>query len=316
MREAPGHDHTHGHALGHAQGHAHAAPDNERRVLLALVLTGLFMLVEAAGGVIAGSLTLLADAGHMLTDTAALAMTWGAFRVSRRPHDRERTYGYHRVQVLAAFVNGATLIGIVLWIAGEAAWRLLQPVQVAAPLMLGVAAVGLAVNIGCFAILHAGAAENLNLRGASLHVLGDALGSAGAIAAALVILWTGWMPIDPLVSVLVALIVLRSAWYIVRHAGHILLEGAPDWLDVDELKARLTEAVPAIEDVHHVHAWMLTSERPLMTLHASVRAGADYDETVRAIHRVLQRRYAIAHATVQIEQAGACPDEPGHAHAH
>jgi cobalt-zinc-cadmium efflux system protein len=296
----------------HAHDHAPSDADNQRRVLIAMLLTGGFMIAEVAGGLVAGSLALLADAGHMLTDCAALALAWLAFRVGRRPQDARRSYGYHRFQVLAAFVNGLSLFAIVLWIGIEAVRRLLDPVEVLGGLMLAVAVVGLLVNLAAFWILHGGDRANLNIRGAALHVMGDLLGSVAAIAAALVITWTGWMPIDPLLSLLVALLILRSAWLLVRRSAHILLEGTPDWLDVDELRRSLAGAVPAVEGVHHVHAWMLTSERPLLTMHARVRAGADHDEVLRAIQEVLRREHGIDHATIQIEPAG-CTDAEAHA---
>src|SRR5918996_229241 len=289
----------------HGHGHSHGT-DSERRVLLALVLTGGFMVAEVIGGLLAGSLALLADAGHMLTDTVSLALAFVAFRVARWPHDARRTFGYHRFQVLAAFVNGLTLVAIVGWIAVEAIRRLFEPVEVLGGLMLAIALAGLLVNLVAFAILHGGDRHNLNIRGATLHVLADLLGSVGAIVAALVITWTGWMPIDPLLSLLVAALILRSAWMLVRKSAHILLEGAPDWLDADELRAALTAAVPAVRDVHHVHVWMLTTERPLLTLHARVALEANQQEVLVAIHRALADRFGIEHATVQIETAEVC----------
>jgi cobalt-zinc-cadmium efflux system protein len=300
------HSEEHGHAHAHAYGHA--AADNERRVFWAMLLTGAFTVAEVIGGLAAGSLTLLADAGHMLTDTASLALAWMAFRIGRRPHDARRTYGYHRFQVLAAFVNGVALIAIVGWIALEAARRLFSPIEVLGGLMLTIAGVGLLINIAAFALLHGGDRDNLNIRGAALHVMGDLLGSVAAIVAALVILRTGWMPIDPLLSLAVALLILRSAWLLVKKSAHILLEGTPDWLDVEGLRTELAAAIPAVEDVHHVHAWMLTTERPLLTMHARVRAGADHHEVLVAIQQFLERDYGIGHATVQIEASGCADD--------
>jgi cobalt-zinc-cadmium efflux system protein len=265
------------------------------------------MVVEVIGGLAAGSLAVLADAGHMLTDTLSLALAFVAFRIGRWPQDSRRTYGYHRFQVLAAFVNGLTLVAIVGWIAIEATRRLLEPVEVLGGLMLAVAVIGLVVNIAAFAILNGGDRRNLNLRGAALHVLADMLGSVAAIVAALVISITGWMPIDPLLSLLVAVLILRSAWMLLRRSGHILLEGAPEWLDEAELRGALVAAVPAVLEVHHVHAWMLTIERPLLTLHARVAPGVDQQEALRAIHLALADRFGIEHATVQIEIGEACP---------
>ena len=273
------------------------------------MLTAGFMGVEVLGGLAAGSLALLADAGHMLTDTASLTLAWMAFRIGRRPQDARRTYGYHRFQVLAAFVNGVTLILVVGWIAIEAARRLMAPAPVEGGLMLVIAGVGLLVNIAAFALLHGGDRDNLNIRGAALHVMGDLLGSVAAIVAGAVIYATNWTPIDPLLSLLVALLILRSAWLLVRRSAHILLEGTPDWLDVDQLKTELVAAIPAIQDVHHVHAWMLTTERPLLTMHCRVQAGADHDQILRAIQKVLEHNHGIGHATIQIEP-GECPDEP------
>jgi cobalt-zinc-cadmium efflux system protein len=242
----------------------------------------------------------------MLTDTLSLALAFVAFRIGRWPQDSLRTYGYHRFQVLAAFVNGLTLVVIVGWIAIEAARRLFEPVEVLGGLMLAVAVVGLAVNIAAFAVLHGGDRHNLNIRGAALHVLADLLGSVAAIAAALVISYTGWMPVDPLLSLGVAALILRSAWILLRKSGHILLEGAPEWLDDAELREALVAAVPAVRDVHHVHAWMLTMERPLITLHARVAAGVDQQEALHAIQRALAERFGIEHATVQIETSQDC----------
>lgn len=289
--------------MGAPEG-AHDRGDDERRILWAMALTGSFMVVEIAGGFVAGSLALLADAGHMATDTASLALAYAAFRVGRRGHDSRRTYGYHRFQVLAAFVNGMALIAIVLWIFIEAVRRLFAPVEVLGGLMLAVAVAGLLVNVAAFAILHRGDRGNINMRGAALHVLGDMLGSIAAIVAALVIALTGWMPIDPLLSVAVAGLVLHSAWGLVRDSAHILLEGAPDWLDVGAFRSDMLAAVPGVTDVHHVHTWMITADRPMMTLHVEVAAGTDQQATLAAVRSHIRDRTGIEHATIQIETAG------------
>lgn len=325
-RTAIPHDHSasagghagldHGHA-GHGLDVSHAVTtDSERRVFLVMLLTGGFMVAEAAGGLLAGSLALIADAGHMLTDTAALAFAWAAFRMARRPSDALRSYGWHRFQVLAAFVNGLALLGISAWIAVEAARRLAAPVEVLGGPMLAIAVLGLLVNIAAFLILHRGDRENLNMRGAVLHVVSDLLGSAAAILAAIVILLTGWTPIDPILSVLVAILILRSAWGVVRRSTHILIEGTPHDLDVGQLREAIHAAVPQVEDVHHVHAWSLTAERPLVTLHVTVGPEADPAATLAAVQAVLRARFGLAHATVQLEHGG-CPDrEPVAAGSH
>ncbi|MDX1655594.1 MAG: cation diffusion facilitator family transporter [Candidatus Competibacteraceae bacterium] len=287
----------------HDHGHAEISVDNERRVFWATVLTGGFMLAEVAGGLISGSLALLADAGHMLTDFASLGLAWLGFRISRRPADMFRSYGYHRFEVLAAFVNGIALLFIVGWIFFEAVHRFASPTQVLAAPMLVVASLGLVVNIVAFWLLHQGARDNLNVRGAAAHVLGDLLGSVAVIIGALVIMATGWMPIDPLLSVLVGLLVLKSAWGIIRDSGHILLEGTPPSIVVEELAWQLEAAVPAVQDVHHVHLWSLTPKKTVMTLHVNVDETADRDRVLDEVAAFLEQRWGIDHATIQVEAA-------------
>jgi cobalt-zinc-cadmium efflux system protein len=275
---------------------------NIRRVQIALVLTGTFMLVEVIGGVLSGSLALLADAGHMLTDTMALALAVVAFRVSSRPADSKRSYGYQRFQILAAFVNGLSLLIIVGWILFEAVRRLMAPPEVTGSMMLAVASAGLLVNIFAFVVLHGGDQENLNIRGAALHVAGDLLGSVAAIVAATVIIYSAWMPIDPLLSVLVALLILRSAWHLVRRSAHILLEGAPEWLDHDRMQRRLVERVPAIQSIHHVHVWGLTQQHLMLTMHVALSGNPpDPTAVVRRVKGVLREDFGISHSTIEIE---------------
>lgn len=275
---------------------------NIRRVQLALLLTGTFMLVEVAGGILSGSLALLADAGHMLTDTMALALAAFAFRVSARPADAKRTFGYQRFQIIAAFVNGLALLGIVGWIVVEAALRMLDPPSVDGATMLLIAAAGLVVNIIAFVVLHGGDQENLNIRGAALHVLGDLLGSVAAIIAAVVIIYAGWMPIDPLLSVVVAALILRSAWRLVRRSANILLEGAPEWLDVADMQEKLVAAVPEVRGIHHVHVWGLTPQELMMTMHVVLHSPvADSTAVVRAVKQQMLREFGIAHSTIELE---------------
>ena len=282
--------------------------DSSRRTLWAMLLTGGFMIVEVIGGIVSGSLALLADAGHMLTDTAALALAWFAFRVATRPADAKRTYGYHRFQILIAFVNGLTLVAIVGWICIEALHRFFQPVEIIGGTMLVVAVLGLLVNIIAFRILHGGDRENLNLRGAAIHVVGDLLGSLAAIVAAVVVLWFDWTPIDPLLSVLVALLILRSAWSLLRKSAHILLEGKPEWLNIANMREELVRAVPELRNVHHVHVWSLTPQNLLLTMHAEVRTGIDQPRVLRDIKRTLNEEFGIAHATIEFE-FGQCADD-------
>ncbi len=293
-------DHTHNHTHDHTHKHHHHA-DNETRLLWAMLLTGGFMVAEVIGGFISGSLALLADAGHMLTDSSALFMAWAAARITHRPADDERSYGYHRVQILAAFINGLAFFVIFVWIVVEAVQRVLHPVHVHADTMLVVAALGLVVNLVTFFVLHGGDQADLNLKGALVHVIGDLLGSVAAISAAVIILWTGWMPIDPLLSILVALLILRSAWFVTKRSAHILLEGTPEEINVTELRETVKSQIPDVLDVHHVHVWSLTTDRPLLTAHVQVRSGAEYDEVMQQIKTVLNERFGISHSTLQIE---------------
>lgn len=302
MSELHHNDHSHDHKH---DGHSHAptvSNDNEKRIFLAMLLTGSFMAVEVVGGLLSGSLALIADAGHMATDTAALALAWLAFRLSRRPADSSRSYGFHRGEVLAAFVNGVAMIALVIWILVEAIQRLTAPVEVLGGIMLWIATGGLLINCIAFWLLHTGSKENLNVRGAAVHVAGDLLGSVAAILAAIVIIWTGWTPIDPLLSMAVALLILRSAWMITKKSAHILMEGAPQGLQPADIKADLIQHIPALEDVHHIHVWSLTQERHLVTLHARIQDIADPDEQLSAVNTRLVERFNVDHATVQIEK--------------
>ena len=302
-QHAHSHDHDHTH-----HDHSHAPPvsqDNERRIFIAMLLTGGFMVAEIIGGLLSGSLALIADAGHMATDTAALALAWLAFRLSKRPADARRSYGYHRGEVLAAFVNGIAMIALVVWIFVEAIQRLFEPVEVLGGVMLWIAVGGLAVNCIAFWLLHTGSRDNLNVRGAAVHVAGDLLGSIAAIIAAGVIIRTGWTPIDPLLSMAVALLVLRSAWFITRQSAHILMEGAPQNLDPAAIGSDLLNTIEDLEDVHHIHIWCLTQERPLVTLHARIKDEADPDQMLKTISSRLLDRFQIEHVTVQIEKT-AC----------
>ncbi|KAB7623637.1 cation diffusion facilitator family transporter [Alkalilimnicola sp. S0819] len=293
------------HHHGPGEGLAH-----EQRLFRVMLLTGGFMLVEALGGWLSGSLALIADAGHMLTDTLALALAWLGFLVGRRGADPQRSFGYRRFEVLAAWVNGLMLMGLTVWIMIEAVARLLAPVPVMGWPMLAVAILGLLVNLVALYVLHRGGGDNLNLRGAALHVLGDLLGSVGAIIAALVILWTGWMPIDPILSVFVAVLILRSAWSLVKQSTHILLEGTPEGLDVNVLRADLEAVHAEIADVHHVHAWSLNGGQALLTLHVRLHSGASSRGLLGRIKRTLAERYAVRHSVIQLESPEApCPDQ-------
>jgi cobalt-zinc-cadmium efflux system protein len=289
--------------------HAHHN-SNMRRVTIALVLTGAFMVVEVIGGILSGSLALLADAGHMLTDTMALALAAVAFHVSKRPADTSLTYGYQRFQILAAFVNGLSLLFIVGWILYEAVNRFIAPQEVMGPTMLVVATAGLVVNIICFVVLHGGDRDNLNIRGAALHVAGDLLGSVAAIVAAVIIIYTGWMQIDPILSVAVAILILKSAWALVKRSAHVLLEGAPEWLDIDAMRKHLVSNVPEVSSIHHVHVWGMTPQDLMLTMHVCVNtAPVDPTDIIRRVKVQLQEEYGIGHSTIELEMDD-CADHP------
>ena len=292
------------HELAHNHNHQR---ENEKLLGRAFLLIGSFMFIEIVGGLVANSLTLLADAGHMFLDASALGFSWYAVRLSRRLQDERLSYGYHRWEVLAAFINGLTLMALVLWILIEAYGRLRTP-QMMIPLpALVVASVGLVVNIIAFRWLHQ-AHDNATVRSAALHVLGDLLGSVSAILAALIVWFTGWPYADPILAVVIAAILGRGAWRVLKQATHILLEGVPEGVDLERISRTLTQQVDGVEEVHHLHAWALTAEKPLLTLHASVAEPDGLSDVITRIKAVLNDEFGIDHSTVQIDH-GTCPDQ-------
>jgi cobalt-zinc-cadmium efflux system protein len=296
------HNHAHSHSH-HDHGHAHHVSDSadgRRRVAIAAVLTFSFMIAEIVGGLISGSLALLADAAHMLTDSGALALAWVGFKLADRPADQSRSFGWARFKVLAAFVNGLTLIVLAAWIVVEAVQRLLEPQEVMGSLLLGVAILGLIVNLIAFRILHGGDQEDLNMRAALWHVAGDLLGSVAAIAAALVIMSTGWMPIDPILSVLVALIILVGGVRVVRSTAHILIEGVPPGLTIDAIKSDLETELKDAARVEHIHAWALNESKTLVTLDVEAGVGACVESLRRDVKARLKEKFQIDHVTVEI----------------
>jgi len=313
-----GHDHEgHGNAghdhAGHGHGHDYGATD-QTRVLIAACLTAGFMVAEAIGGFLTGSLALLADAGHMLTDSVALGLAWYAFRLGGRAATSRLTYGFGRVKTLVAYTNGLTIFVVAVWIVYEAARRFMVPEPVLGGPMLVVATLGLIVNVVGFLVLHGGDRESLNMRGAILHVLGDMLGSAAAIVAALVIIATGWTPIDPILSVLVALLILSTAWSLMREAAHVLLEGVPDGLDRNGIAKDIQANVAGVREIHHMHVWSMDGTKNMATLHACLAEGTDAYIAVIAIKSRLSDKHGIEHATVEPE-FGACTDaSPKHLH--
>ncbi|MCG6990099.1 MAG: cation diffusion facilitator family transporter [Gemmatimonadetes bacterium] len=290
------------HDRDHRRVHRHGLVVREAeagRLKWVLAITAAFMVTEAVGGVLAGSLTLLADAGHMLTDAAALGLSLFAMRMAQRPANVEKTYGYVRLEILAALVNGAALLVISGLIIREAWLRIRAPGAVDGVVMVGIGALGLGVNLAGAALLHGGAHGNLNLKGAYLHILGDLLGSLGAVGAGAVILLTGWTPADPIVSVIVAMLILFSAWKLMREATEVLLEAAPSYIDVSEVVEELS-SITGLEQVHDVHVWTLTSGFVALSAHGVIDSPSDHTRVLEEIQARMKAR-GIDHVTFQLE---------------
>lgn len=278
--------------------------DGRRRTAIAAGLTFSFMIAEVAGGLISGSLALLADAAHMLTDAGSLALAWLGFRLAEHPSDERRSFGWARFKVLAAFVNGLALIVLAIWIGIEAAFRLMYPHPVMGNLLLGVAVAGLVVNCIAFWVLHGGDQEDLNMQGALWHVAGDLLGSVAAIGAAIIILTTGWMPIDPLLSLLVAAIITVGGYRLVRKTGHILIEGVPEGLSTTSIKQDLEANIPGAADVDHIHAWALNESKALVTVDVTAEQNTSPEAIRTAVKARLKSEFGVEHATVEV----ICPE--------
>ncbi|MFH1765053.1 MAG: cation diffusion facilitator family transporter [Gemmatimonadota bacterium] len=288
---------------GPVHDHFHGTPRDRKaqrgRMRWVLWITAGFMVAEVVGGVLSNSLALLADAGHMFTDVGAIALSLVAMRLAQRPPSPKKTYGYVRLEILAALINGAALLFIAAVILKEAWGRFQSPPDVNAPLMLVVAAVGLGVNVTGAALLHRHAGENLNVRGAYLHVLGDLLGSIGAITAGILIMTKGWMMADPIISVVIAVLILFGAWRLVREATDVLLEAAPPGLDVEELVENL-RAIDGLEELHDIHVWTLTSGFVAMSGHGVID---DLNMHRRILDEINERlnNWGISHVTFQLE---------------
>lgn len=303
------HDHVHGRGgVGHHHTHLHDHPDpaQARRLRLALVLTALFFVAEVVGGFVSNSLALLADAGHMLTDVGALSLSLFVVWFSRQPAAPEKTYGYLRWEILAAFLNGSVLLVVSVAIVWEAVSRLRAPEPLESGLMLVVAIGGLLVNAVAALILHPVHRHSLNARGAYLHVVGDLLGSVGTVVAAVVVRATGWLPADPLASLLVTLLVMRSAWRLVRESVEVLLEATPSHISLGSVRGRL-EAIAGIESVHDLHVWTVTSGLVAMSAHAIVRDPRENQQVLESAVAAM-RGMGIDHVTVQLERQEMCGD--------
>lgn len=297
------------HGPGH--GHPHGTPSpvgpdragSTRALRLTLALTAVFTVVEVVGGILTGSLALLADAAHMLSDNVSLAIALFASWLAGRPAGPSRTFGYRRAEILAALFNGVTLVALSIWIFVEAADRFGDPPEVEAAPMLAVAAGGLAINLVAARILHPQSNESLNVSAALRHVLADLLGSVGVIVAAVLILAAGWEAADPAVSVLIGLLVLASSWSILRDTAQILLEGSPPGTDVSEIGEAMA-SLPGVTEVHDLHVWTITSGFPALAAHVLVDRDTDCHATRRELEQMLRERFRLDHTTLQVDHVG------------
>ena len=293
-----GHNHGHGHGHGGSAGQ-----QNRRRLGIVLGLVTVYMVAEVVGGLLTNSLALLADAGHMLSDAGALALSLFAIWIAAKPPTPRHTYGYYRTEILAALANGATLVAISIYIFIEAFRRFGEPPEVQGALMMAIAVGGLLVNLAGLWILNAGKSESLNVRGAWLHVLTDALGSVGAIAAGALIWAFGWYWADPLASVTIGLLVLYSSWALLKETVAVLMEGAPGHIDVDEVRDTIRE-VPGVLSVHDLHVWTITSGMVALSAHVVVSEERFAQGMISRIREPLHERFSIDHTTLQLERAG------------
>jgi cobalt-zinc-cadmium efflux system protein len=288
--------------VGVAHDHAHERTESRRALAIALGLTASYTVVEVVGGIYTGSLALLADAVHMLSDNLALALALAAAWLATRPATPGRSFGYKRAEVLAALANGVLLVALSIWIFVAAAQRLSDPPDVLGGWMLAIAVVGIVVNLAAGWVLYGSRGESLNVDAAFRHVLADLLGSFGVVIAAVVILTTGWLQADPLVSILIGLLVLASAWTILRDSTEILLESTPRGMDAEELGRRLASA-PGVVEVHDLHVWTITSGFPALSAHVLVRPGDDCHGRRRELERLLHDEFGIEHTTLQVDHA-------------
>ena len=291
--------HHHHHHRHHGHDHAGDAHGAGRALLLGLAVTAGFALVELVAGWLSGSLALIGDAGHMVTDSMALGLGALAARLARRPPDPRHTFGLQRAEIVGALANAGFMLVVVAWIGYEAVQRLLSPVPVHGPVVMAVALLGLAVNVVVLKLLHGGE-QNLNTRGAALHVLGDLLGSVAALASGLVITLTGWTPVDPILSLLISALILVSTLRLLREAVHVVMEGVPAHVDVREVGRRLAE-LDGVLEVHDLHVWTLSSGRHAIAAHVRLRAMDTWPERLATMQRLLREEFGIDHVTLQPE---------------
>lgn len=299
----------HSHDLGHHDHAAHAdldSADGRRRVIIACAITALFAAVEVVGGVISGSLALLADAAHMLTDSASLALAWLGYWFAAKAPDETRSFGFGRMRVLAAFTNGIVLLVLAVWIVIEGILRLFNPQPIMGSMMLVVAFGGLVVNLVAFYVLHRGNRNDINLSGALWHVIGDLLGSLAAIIAAIIIMATSWTIVDPLLSMLVALLVVIAGVRIICRAGQILLQGAPKNLTSSVVSEALLDKFDGIKTLQYVHVWQLTEDKPIATVCVTAKNEVSVEKLRANIRQHLNEQLNIHQSTIEV-----VPDNPG-----
>lgn len=289
-------------------------PPVTRKLWVVLVLTGCFMLVEVVGGFLSGSLALLADAGHMLTDVGAIALSLLTAWIAQRPADQSKTYGYMRWEILAALVNGAALVGIAVWVVIEAIGRMGSPPEIDAGIFVAIAATGLVVNLAGLYLLHGSHRDHLNTRGVYLHIMSDLLGSVAALSAAVVVTLTGWTLADPIISVALSLLILSGAWRLVRESTDILLEGVPAHVSMAEVQRRML-AVEGVETVHDLHVWTVTSGMVAMSGHAVVPLLENHPGALERIRHEMSH-LGIGHVTIQLETRHGCLEIPASRQAH
>jgi cobalt-zinc-cadmium efflux system protein len=294
-----GHGHDHGEG-GHSHGPGAYREADRRALLIAAGLTAGFMVAEVVGGLLTDSLALLADAGHMLSDSFSLFLALGAVALAARPATARRTYGFKRAEILAALINGILLVVVSVWIVVEAISRIGNPPEVLGGWMLVVAVAGLLVNLIAAWVLARSAGESLNVKAALRHVLADVAGSVGVILAALIILATGWELADPIVSIVISVLIAASAWSILRDSVDVLLEAAPPGIDTEEIGYAMA-ALPGVEQVHDLHIWQITSGMPMLSAHVLVGPGDDCHGLRRDLERLLEDEYEIDHTTLQVE---------------
>jgi len=297
-------EHHHGHSHSHGIGHHHHGPNNKAGLLIALIITTSIMLLEFVGGLVTKSLALLSDSGHMLSDAGALALSLAAMWFAARKPSQNKTFGFHRFEILAALLNGVTLFVIAAFIVAEAIERLAAPPEVASGSMIVIAVIGLLANLASawFLMRKGDVKENVNVRSAYLHVIGDALGSVGAIIAGLFMLAFSWYIADPIISIVVALLILKSAWGIIQTTVHILMEGAPATVKPEEVTAML-KGIDGVKDVHDMHIWTITSGLDSLSCHLVVDDRSDCQTILQQSLRELEKRFGLKHATIQIEKS-------------